>query len=74
MSTSAETTILTVPEISCGHCKAAIEGALAGVEGVASAEVDIAAKTVRVDHDPSRADRAALVAVIEDQGYEVPAP
>lgn len=73
MTTPAETTVLSVPEISCGHCKAAIEGALSGVDGVDAAEVDITAKTVRVAHDPARADRAALVAAIEDQGYEVPA-
>jgi copper chaperone len=33
-----------VPEVSCGHCKSAIEGALGGVEGVTEAEVDIEAK------------------------------
>jgi copper chaperone CopZ len=62
---------ISVPEISCAACKNAIEGALAPVDGVASAVVDIDAKTVRVDFDAARITVDRLVAVIEEQGYQV---
>jgi copper ion binding protein len=58
----------SVPGISCGHCKAAIEGEVGGVEGVTLVEVDIDAKTVRVHGD---ATDDAIVAAIDDAGYEV---
>ena len=48
------TEIFKVPEVSCGHCKAAIEGAVAPLEGVQSALVDIEAKTVQVDYDAAK--------------------
>src|SRR5690606_41425372 len=43
----------SVPGISCGHCKAAIEGELQGVAGVESAVVDVDARTVAVTGDLS---------------------
>ncbi|HWH15135.1 MAG TPA: heavy-metal-associated domain-containing protein [Miltoncostaeaceae bacterium] len=70
---SDTTTQLHVPEISCAHCKTAIEGAVGGLAGVASAEVDVAARTVTVRHDAGAAPRSRIVRAIEDEGYEVPA-
>jgi copper chaperone len=64
-------TILSVPEISCDHCRASIEGAIGPLDGVDDVEVDVAAKTVRIDHDDDLAVRV-LVGAIEEQGYEVP--
>lgn len=62
---------ISVPEIHCGHCKSSIEGALAPLEGVESASVDIEGRTVTVAYDEARIDRPALVSAIEEQGYEV---
>lgn len=62
------TRTFTVPDISCGHCKAAIEGALDGVDGVESATVDIDAKTVRVQ---GSASDEAVTAAIDEAGYDV---
>jgi copper chaperone len=56
-----------VPEISCGHCKAAIEGGVSQVPGVARVEVDIDTKRVVVEGDPSE---DAVVAAIVEAGYE----
>ena len=67
------TMTISVPEIHCDHCKHSIEGALAPLPGVASAQVDISARTVPVEVDERVADRGRLVAAIEDQGYDVPA-
>jgi copper chaperone len=64
------TLTLSVPDISCGHCKSSIEGALSPMEGVSKAEVAIDAATVELEFgDPATLD--AIVAAIEDQGYEV---
>lgn len=65
--------VISVPEIHCGHCKGAIEGALQPLQGVETATVDIPAATVAVTYDPDTVTRDALVAAIEEQGYEVPA-
>lgn len=64
-------TTLSVPEIHCGHCKQAIEGAVGPLDGVRTVEVDVDARSVRVEHDDAVAVRA-LVDAIEDQGYDVP--
>ena len=67
------TMTISVPEIHCDHCKHSIEGALAPLPGVASARVDVEARTVTVVVDESLTGRGRLVAAIEDQGYDVPA-
>ncbi len=67
------TMTISVPEIHCDHCKHSIEGALAPLPGVRSARVDVDARTVTVEVDQTRVDRGQLVAVIEEQGYDVPA-
>ena len=64
---------VSVPEIHCGHCKMSIEAAVGEVPGVERAEVDIDASTVDLDYDGSDTTFAAVVAAIEDVGYEVPA-
>jgi copper chaperone len=67
------TMTISVPEIHCNHCKHSIEGPLAALPGVASARVDVEARTVTVEVDETLTDRGRLVAAIEDQGYDVPA-
>ena len=62
---------LSVPDISCAHCKSAIEGAVAPMEGVSQASVTIDDRTVAVSFDESSVDLASIITAIEDQGYEV---
>jgi copper chaperone CopZ len=58
----------SVPGISCGHCKNAIEGELTPLEGVDSAVVDIDAKIVTVVGEITEAD---VRAAVDEAGYEV---
>ena len=63
------TLVYSVPGVSCAHCKQAIEGEVSQVQGVASVEVDLDAKTVTISGEPL--DEAALVGAIDEAGYEV---
>jgi len=65
----ADTITYSVPGVSCAHCKHAIEGEVSQVQGVASVEVDLDAKTVTISGEPL--DEAALVGAIDEAGYEV---
>ena len=65
------TKTLSVPDISCGHCKPSIEGAVAELDGVDKVEVNIDARTVDVAFDDNAIARDAIVGAIEGQGYEV---
>jgi copper chaperone CopZ len=59
----------TVPGMSCGHCEAAVKGEVNKVAGVTDVEVDLESKIVTVTGDDI--DRAAVVAAIDEAGYEV---
>jgi len=66
---NAHTLTLSVPGMTCDHCRTAIEqevGAVAGVTGVA---VDLESKDVVVTGGPL--DRDAIVAAIDEAGYDV---
>ncbi len=41
-------TLLSVPDMSCGHCKASVEAALSPLPGMAPVEVDLASRQVKV--------------------------
>ena len=64
-------TTLSVPDISCGHCKTSIEGAVKPLAGVDTAEVSIDDRNVDVTYDSSRINLSDIVMAISDQGYEV---
>jgi copper chaperone len=57
----------SVPGISCGHCKSAIEAEVSEVDGVDSVVVDVDAKLVTV----SGGDDAAIRDAIDEAGYDV---
>lgn len=62
-----ETRTYTVPDISCDHCKSAIERHVTPIIGVDTVTVDIDNKTVTVTGgDPSEIETA-----IADAGYAV---
>jgi copper chaperone len=66
-----KTETLSVPDISCDHCKMSIEGATSGLAGVAESTVDIPGKTVTITYEADALDLDEIVSAIEEQGYEV---
>lgn len=64
-------TLLNVPDISCEHCQHAIEGALRDEQGINVVKVDIAAKTVFLDYDPSTVTLEKVSRILDDEGYVV---
>ena len=62
---TAATRTYTVPDISCDHCKRAIEDHVTPLGGVETVTVDIEAKTVTVTGGEAGAIETAIV----DAGY-----
>jgi copper chaperone len=60
--------IYSVPGIHCGHCERAVKEEVGAVSGVASVDVDLEAKLVKVTGEPL--DDAAVRAAIAEAGYE----
>jgi copper chaperone len=58
----------SVPDISCDHCKNAIEGEVGRVPGVDRVEVDVPTRVVSVD---GAAADDAIRAAIDEAGYDV---
>ena len=64
----SETITYSVPGMSSGHCRAAITAEVAAVDGVETIDVDLDTKLVCVTG--RNLDDAALVAAIDEAGYE----
>ena len=59
-------TRLSIPDMSCGHCKATVEAALAAVAETGEIRVDLATRTVEVD---GKAALPALLSALDAAGY-----
>lgn len=59
-------TRFSVPDMSCGHCKAAIEAALAAVPGAGAVKVDLTARQVDV---AGAAPVEVLLSALDKAGY-----
>ena len=57
----------SVPEMSCGHCKSAIETAVKTVDPVAKIDFDMDSRIVDID---SGLDTVSLQSAITTAGYE----
>ena len=62
---------LSVPDVSCEHCVHTIGEALGGMAGIVDVHTDIPSKTVQVHFDPEQVSLDAIVAKLDDVGYEV---
>ena len=61
---------LIIEGMSCGHCKAAVEKALKGIDGVENAVVDLNSKTAEVTLNKN-IDNDILSKAVTDAGYDV---
>ena len=64
---------LRVPDMHCGHCKAAVEGELSKLSGVQRANADLEKGTVEVSYDEGKVSTEDLRGAIEEAGYTVAA-
>lgn len=55
---------LNIPDMSCGHCKASVEAAVAKLDPQASVTVDLAAKTAVVTSTKPVADLIDALRVV----------
>ncbi|MFP5486727.1 MAG: heavy-metal-associated domain-containing protein [Acidimicrobiia bacterium] len=71
MSDTNGTTSITfsVPGMTCGHCESAVKQEVGAVPDVTGVEVDLETKDVVVTG--TSLDRDALVAAIDEAGYDV---
>jgi copper ion binding protein len=65
----SDTLTLSVPGMTCGHCEAAVKREVGAVAGVNRVDVDLTTKDVVVTGDAL--DRDAIVAAIDEAGYDV---
>ncbi|NNF54522.1 MAG: heavy-metal-associated domain-containing protein [Acidimicrobiales bacterium] len=64
---NAQTRTYSVPAMSCDHCIKAITGSVTPVPGVESVVIDLKSKVVTV----VGGDDAAIIAAIDDAGYDI---
>ena len=64
---------LKVTDMSCGHCKAAVEGELNRISGVEYSKADVEKGTVEVSYDEGKVSTEELRGAIEGAGYTLAA-
>jgi copper chaperone len=65
------TSVLNVPDISCGHCQATITKALSPLPGVQAVDVDIPTRKVTVEYDPAVVQVDTLKDALAEEDYPV---
>ncbi|MFT7057940.1 MAG: copper chaperone [Pseudorhodobacter sp.] len=58
--------MLNIPDMSCGHCKAAVEAAIAAVDPAAKVAVDLVSRQAQVE---TGATAEALIAALGQVGF-----
>jgi Cu+-exporting ATPase len=65
---------LPVEGMTCASCVIRVEKALKKVEGVTTANVNLASENVSLTYDPTKTSIQRLAAVVEEAGYKLLAP
>jgi len=63
-------TKLSVPEISCDHCKSTIVNTLSDVENIESVDVDVQTKNVTLESS-EEINLDLVKSLLDEQGYTV---
>jgi len=63
--------IVSTPDMSCGHCVAAIERQVGALSGVLAVKAELPGQSVTVEFDPERIGRSAIEAALDEAGYPV---
>ncbi|MDO9525274.1 MAG: heavy-metal-associated domain-containing protein [Gemmobacter sp.] len=58
---------LSVPDMSCGHCKASVETALKALDPSAQVQVDLATRQVTLE---TNASATRVIAALQDVGFD----
>lgn len=61
--------VFTVNGMKCPHCKANVENALKGLDGVSSAEVSLADHNVAVDYDETKVNANQMKEAVDNAGH-----
>ncbi|MDA8145509.1 MAG: copper ion binding protein [Thermaerobacter sp.] len=62
---------LNIEGMTCNHCRMAVERALGGLPGVASARVDLEHKSAQVSYDADRVTLEDMRRAVAQAGYRV---
>lgn len=64
-------TRLNVPDMSCAHCKAAVEDSLNALSGVEYSNANFESGVVEISYDADRATPEDLERAVQSAGYTV---
>ena len=65
----AESRVLRVPDMSCGHCELSVQEALGELDGVERASADHTRGEVALTYDAGRVKEEEIREAIEEAGY-----
>ena len=65
-----ESTLIHIDGMTCNGCVKSVTGVLTALGGVESAEVSLANKSANIAFDAAAINRAALIAAVEEAGFE----
>ena len=61
--------LFQIEGMSCNHCKIAVEKEVRALPGMLVAEVDLAAKLLKVEYDEQKTNPAKILMAIEESGF-----
>ncbi len=65
----AKTTVLNVPDMTCGHCELTVKEALDELDGEHSAKADHVTGNVEVSYEEGKVTDEQLRGAVEEAGY-----